>query len=389
MTALQLRRLAVLALALGCTGTAWAEDAYVVGLSAAVTGPGSGTYAPVQEAIALYFNQVNARGGVNGKPVRILVEDNQASPQRAAADAKKFVTQDNVLLLMNASLSSTYAPMVAEAQQSKTPLFFAGAVCPPEVYPKADPLLFCSTAFGARFDSRFALGFIKSVAKQPVKLGLVSMSIPVSRGEVDFAEKEAPSFGITPVDNESIPPPTANYAPFATKLLGANPNWVYSWAPWVTQVKTLEALRAAGWTGAYIAFAHINAEDELLRLKDDKFYVFGANAFFQDDTATHRAIKAAAEKQKTAYPATQLTEGWIAAQVLEAALKQSGWPTSRARVLGAMDQVQADLGGLRGGPLAWTPQNHFRTAQSYRVYRWDGVKNAVVLAKDWTTLEVK
>ena len=46
--------------------------------------------------------------------------------------------------------------------------------------------------------------------------------------------------GMTPVDKEVIPPPTADYTPFATKLKDAGPDWVYSWAPWVTQVRTLE-----------------------------------------------------------------------------------------------------------------------------------------------------
>ena len=57
-------------------------------------------------------------------------------------------------MLVNTSLSSTYAPMVAEAKRAGVPLYFAGAVCPKETYPPADPLQFCSTAFGAKLDSQ-------------------------------------------------------------------------------------------------------------------------------------------------------------------------------------------------------------------------------------------
>ena len=73
---------------------------------------------------------------------------------------------------------------------------------------------------------------------------------------------------MTPVDKEVIPPPTADYTPFATKLKDADANWVFSWAPWVTQVQTFEALRRLGWTGDYITWAHIEAEAELARIKD-------------------------------------------------------------------------------------------------------------------------
>ena len=68
--------------------------------------------------------------------------------------------------------------------------------------------------------------------------------------------QQAPGLGMTVVGKEVIPPPTPDYTPFATKLKDAGANWVFSWAPWVTQVRTLEALRRLGWKGDYIAWAH-------------------------------------------------------------------------------------------------------------------------------------
>ena len=114
------------------------------------------------------------------------------------------------------------------------------------------------------------------------------------------------------VDKEVIPPPTPDYTPFATKLKDAGANWVFSWAPWVTQVRTLEALRRLDWKGNYIAWAHIEAEGELARLKDGSFYVVGANALFQEQLPIHQAIAAAAKSAKLTYPVEQLSEGWIA-----------------------------------------------------------------------------
>ncbi len=367
-----------------------AKDPYVVGFSMAVTGRGSGIYAPIKDAFDLYFKEVNARGGINGHPVKILIQDNAAQPSKAAAQAKKFVTHDKVILLMNAALSSTFAPMIKVAKRYKVPIFFAGSVCPKEVYPpSADPMQFCSTGFAAKYDSRFALSFIKEQSKGPINLGLVAMNIPVSRGEIDFAEKLAKTMGIKVTDKEAIPPPTPDYTPFATKLKSTGPNWVYAWAPWVTEVKTLEALRKLGWKGRYIAFAHIQAEDELARLKDDNFYVFGTNAFFSDDLEIHKAIKEASLKEKTIYPYTKLVEGWIAAIVLEEILKKVSWPPTPEKVRAAMNEVKAETKGLRGGSLVWTKDNHFRTVNYYRVYKWDSAKNKIVTVKDWTPLDVK
>jgi ABC-type branched-subunit amino acid transport system substrate-binding protein len=186
-----------------------------------------------------------------------------------------------------------------------------------------------------------------------------------------------------------IPPPTADYTPFATKLKDANPNWVFSWAPWVTQVKTFEALRRLGWQGDYIAWAHIEAEAELARIKDPKLYVIGANSLFQDNAPIHKEIAAAAKQGNARYPAEQLTEGWVGGLVLEAALKGAGWPTDAAKIRAAMENVKVDTKGLRGGPIEWSKTNHFRSHQYYRVYRWDSAKSAIVQAMDWKAYDVK
>jgi branched-chain amino acid transport system substrate-binding protein len=366
-----------------------AQDAYVIGLTGALTGPPSSTYAPAVEALRLYIDRVNAAGGVNGKQIRLVIQDDSAEPSKAAANVKKLITQDNAVLLINATLSTTYAPVVAEAKRAGVPLLFASGVCPKEVYPPADPLQFCTTAYAANYDSRATLAFVKETAKEPVRLGLVAMAIPLSRAEMDYAEQQAPGAGMTVVDKEVVPPPTPDYTPFATKLKDANANWVFSWAPWVTQVRTFEALRRLGWSGDYITWGHLEAEGELARLKDPKLYVTGANALFQENLPVMREIADAVAKARSKYPANQMAEGWIAGMVIEAALKGAGWPADAAKIRAAMETVKVDTKGLRGGPIEWTKDNHFRTRQYYRVYRWDTAKSAIVQAKDWVAYDVK
>jgi branched-chain amino acid transport system substrate-binding protein len=367
-----------------------AQDAYVIGVSAALTGPSASTNAPPIEGLRIYVDRLNAAGGVNGKKIQLILQDDQGEPSKAAANAKKLLTQDNVKLLILSSLSSTFAPVIAETRRANVPLMLMGAVCPKEVYPpNADALQFCTTAYAGGYDSRATLNFVKETAKEPVRLGLAAMAIPLSRGEIDYAEEHSKTVGMTPVDKEVIPPPTADYTPFATKLKDANPNWVFSWAPWVTQVKTFEALRRLGWQGDYIAWAHIEAEAELARVKDGRFFVIGANSLFQDKLPIHQEIIDEAKKASVRYPAEQLTEGWIGGLVLEAVLKGAGWPADAAKIRTAMESVKVDTKGLRGGPIEWSKDNHFRTKQYYRVYRWDPAKSAIVQAKDWVAYDVK
>jgi hypothetical protein len=54
-----------------------------------------------------------------------------------------------------------------------------------------------------------------------------------------------------------------------------------------------------------------------------------------------------------------------------------------------MNNLKVDLKGLRGGPLEWTADNHFRTTQHYRVWHWDAAKQAIIQIQDWQAIPVK
>jgi ABC-type branched-subunit amino acid transport system substrate-binding protein len=205
--------------------------------------------------------------------------------------------------------------------------------------------------------------------------------------EIDFAAGEAPRLGMSVVYKEGILPPTEDYTPFANGIKDAGANWVYSWAPWVTQIRTYEALRQIGWSGSYVTWAHTEAEAELERIKDPKLYVVSANALFADALPIQKEIVATMNEAGSKSRPEQMTEGWIAGMIVEGALKGAGADATPAKVRTALQNLKVDMQGLRGGPLEWTSENHFRLKQYYRVYHWDGAKIAPV--KDWFAYEVK
>jgi ABC-type branched-subunit amino acid transport system substrate-binding protein len=364
-----------------------AQETYTIGLTGAMTGPAAGTLGPAVEGLRIYVEKLNAAGGINGRKVNLILQDDSAEPSKAATNVKKLISQDNVPVLVNASLSSTYAPMLADTKRAGVPVLYMGAVCPKEVLPpNADALQFCSTGFAQTYDSNAALAYVKSVAKGDVKVGYAAMAIPISRAEIDFASAAAEKMGFQTVAKEVIPPPTPDYTPFATKIKDAGANWAFSWAPWVTEIRTFEALRRLDWQGEYLTIAHLEAESELPRVKDPKFYVMGANSFFADGLPIHKEIAEAAKTYGAKYPTSQMTEGWLGGLALEAALRKAGWPVTPEKVAAALSDLKVDTKGLRGVPMVWTKDNHFRTQQAYRVYRWDG--NKIVVQQDWKIYEV-
>jgi branched-chain amino acid transport system substrate-binding protein len=356
-------------------------------MSAAITGPASSTYAPTYEAYKAYFKRVNDAGGINGQKVEIAYEDDRGEPQRAAANAKKLA--EGSVLMVNASTSATYKPFMTESETEKLPLLFGGGVCPREAFPPASPLIFCSTSFGSKWDSRFALGFIKEqAAGKKVKVGFAAQDIPLSRIELEFAEQLAKEMGLEPIPVVVVPGNTPDFTPFAQKLKDAGADWVLSWALWHVEVGVFEALSRIGWQGSYLLYGHQQTQDELARLKAGNLYAFGGNTLFMENLPIHGEITNLVKGQTT-HPAHYMAEGWVSAMVLEAGLKKCGWPCPKDKLATALASVSVDTRGLRGGPIEWTADNHYRKNTYYKVYRWDPSKSAIAPVGGWTRLEIK
>jgi ABC-type branched-subunit amino acid transport system substrate-binding protein len=360
---------------------------YRIGMSAAITGPASSTYAPTYEAYKAYFKRVNDAGGINGQRVEITYEDDRGEPQRAAANAKKLA--EGSILMVNASTSATYKPFMTESETEKLPLLFGGGVCPREAFPPASSLIFCSTSFGSKWDSRFALGFIKEqAAGKKVKVGFAAQDIPLSRIELEFAEQLAKEMGLEAIPVVVVPGNTPDFTPFAQKLKDAGADWVLSWALWHVEVGVFEALSRIGWQGSYLLYGHQQTQDELARLKASNLYAFGGNTLFMENLPIHAEI-ANVVKGQTTHPAHYMAEGWVSAMVLEAGLKKCGWPCPKDKLATALAGVSVDTRGLRGGPIEWTADNHYRKSTYYKVYRWDPAKSAIAPVGGWTRLEIK
>src|SRR2546425_1714559 len=385
-----MRRLAVTVLAALLVVASAATPALAqsrIGMSAAIPGPASSTYAPTYEAYKAYFKRVNDAGGINGQKVEIAYEDDRGEPQRAAANAKKLA--EGSILIANASPPATYKPFMTESETEKIPLMFGGGVCPREFFQPANPLILCSTSFGSKRESRFALGFIKEQAGgKKVKIGFAAQDIPLSRIELEFAEQLAKEMGLEAIPVVVVPGNTPDFTPFAQKLKEAGADWVLSWALWHVEVGVFEALQRIGWHGNYLLYGHQQTQDELGRLKAGNLYAFGGNTLFLENLPIHTEIVNLVKGQTT-HPAHYMAEGWVSAMVLEASLKKCGWPCPKDKLAVAMAGVSVDTRGLRGGPIEWTADNHYRKNTYYKVYRWDPTKNAIAPVGGWTRLEIK
>lgn len=110
------------AFALAFSGAAAAADDIPIGVNMPLTGAfaASGTF--VAEGARIAADEINARGGVLGKPLRLVIEDNKSNPTEAAAVAEKLIVRDKVPVMMGAWGSSLTLAVMPKLMQYKVPM---------------------------------------------------------------------------------------------------------------------------------------------------------------------------------------------------------------------------------------------------------------------------
>lgn len=89
-----------------------------IAVAGGMTGPGAAAGQEVLDSAQLYFDRLNADGGINGRPVELLVFDDENDPQKAAEVARQIVSDGRPLLVIGHTISSASVaagPIYAEA----------------------------------------------------------------------------------------------------------------------------------------------------------------------------------------------------------------------------------------------------------------------------------
>ena len=113
---------AVLAATLSCGKKGSGGSEILIGEYGSLTG-GIATFGiSTRDGSQLAFDDVNSRGGVLGKPVKLIVEDDQSKPEEAATVVTKLINQDHVVAIIGQVASSHSLAAAPICQSNKIPM---------------------------------------------------------------------------------------------------------------------------------------------------------------------------------------------------------------------------------------------------------------------------
>ena len=111
--------LAVAALA---AGPALAADNIKIGVDGPFTGGSSSMGVSMRDGVRLAVDEINKSGGVLGKQIELIVEDNKSNPTEAVATAEKLIVKDKVGVMMGAWGSTLTLAIMPKLEEYKVPM---------------------------------------------------------------------------------------------------------------------------------------------------------------------------------------------------------------------------------------------------------------------------
>jgi branched-chain amino acid transport system substrate-binding protein len=377
---------AALAAALSASVASAQEKSYKIGYIADLSGPMQDNFAPVYEAFDFYVKDLNARGGINGVPVRLFVRDDGLDATRASSAALELITSEGVNSIWGMSQTRTHLAVYQVAARNKAPAVAMFSGIKEVMAPK--PLPYAYSA-GHVFEVAGEVSG-KAIAQTTGGKGMMicnSIQAPGGVAACQYAESAAKAAGLQ-TGTVLFPPTLTEFGAIAQRMMAMKPTIVAAHAPAGQNVGLIRALRGAGFDGPILLGAHGLNEAPLIAALQGvgglgKVQILSRFASPDDQGKEVSALRAAAAKYGKKSPlSTTSVMGWSLGRIMEASLKKCGYPCSGEQLNTTLEGISVDMGSLMGAPVKFSPTDHVGPT-FWRIYQFDEASKTFKSGSKW------
>ncbi len=326
VAALGLSGLAALALSTasckGSEGAPAAADSWTVGSYLSLSGPETKFGVDTREGIELAIDEVNRAGGVKGKPIKVLFEDDKSRPEETNNKVLQLIDRDKVVALLGEVASGRSRVGGIAANKKRVPM-----ITPSSTHPditQIGPFVFrvCFTddvqgQMGARF-------VVQSLKRKRVGL-LYAVDDLYSSGLAKEFREEARRLGAEIVIEKGYLKSETNYTTYIDELRDAHPEAIYAPIYYTAMVPIARQAKAAGLKGDIFTGGDGWNAEELLKDAGEEM----DGAYFTNHSApdipwpTFQAFNKAYVDRYHHEPSALAATGYDAAKLLADAIGRS------------------------------------------------------------------
>ncbi len=363
--------LAVALSIVGCGGQGATEEVsqsaepVKIGAVLSLTGTYAGLGAAEKQALDLEVKRANDAGGIDGRQIELVIEDDATDEAKAVAAASKLIEQDNVVAILGASGTGQSMAMRGDIDRAGVPLIsMAGGTV---ITQKFDPQVF-QTPWSNTIVVPFVLDAIKAAGHTDI--ALLSDTGGYGKDGKPLIETSAAEKGLKIVASETFNPGDADMTAQLTKIRSSGADAVLIWTAGkeaATIMKNAEALGMREGDGVVPFFggsgqARVEFAEGAGPAAEG--FVFGTGKSLVPnnwgvDSEAYKVVNDFSTRYRQAYgqdPDIFAGHAFDAFSILTRALKTAGPDADAAALRDAIEGTQGLVGF--GGTFGFSAQDH-------------------------------
>jgi branched-chain amino acid transport system substrate-binding protein len=337
-----------------------AAPAIKVGAILAVTGPASFLGAPEAKTLEMLVEEINAKGGINGSRIELVIKDSGASPEKAISFAKQLIEEEKVFAIIGPSTSGETMKIKDIAEQGKTLLLSCAAaeaiVNPVAKYVFKTP----------QKDSDAVIRIFQQMKKMGItRIGVLSSNTGFGGAGKAQIEKLAPEHGIQIVLSEVYNSSATDLTAEVTKVKAAKVQAIVNWSIEPAQAIVIKNARQMGLTLPIFqshGFGNIKYVQAAGAAAEG--VIFPAGRLLVADTLSDKnaqkalllAYKKSYEEKYKEDVSTFGGHAFDAMKILEQAMKAAGPGADKDKVRNTIENMKGLVG--TAGIFNFTPTDH-------------------------------
>jgi branched-chain amino acid transport system substrate-binding protein len=250
------------------SASAQSKEPIKIGFSMALTGPLAANGKQTLLGMKIWEEETNAKGGLIGRPVKLVYYDDQSNPSTVPGIYTKLLDVDKVDLVVSGYATNMVAPaMPIVMQKGKTFVsLFALDVNSEFKYPK----YFSVLPTGPDTKPSFTEGFFQVAMQQnpkPTTVALAAEDAEFSRNACEGARANAKKYGVNIIYDKSFPPGTTDFSPIVRAVQSANPDLFVVCSYPLSSVGIVLAVNEAGYKPKMFGGAMVGLQATVFKQK--------------------------------------------------------------------------------------------------------------------------
>ena len=358
-----------------------------IGASLPLTGEFAEPGEAAKRGYEVWMEMVNEAGGLLGRPVELVIKDDQSDQNLVVTDYNALIDQDQVDLLLGTFSSLLNIPASAVAERAQM-VYVEPAGGSPDMFNRGFEYLFFAQQATAPHQADLFSEWVLSLpeGERPTTAAYVAADDPFGAPVAEGIQEQLEAGGIETVYSEIYPPETVNFDAIASDIAAQKPDVVAQGSAGLQDgVNLITALSAAGYSPQQMFQASTpsfaDQYSDAIGIENTEGIFYAVSYHVDAPTPMNEEFLAAYRaKFNDEDPAEDAADGFAAAQVLQAAVEAVGSIDDQAAL---KDWLHENSVETILGELSWDETG--APEQAFLLAQWQNGDEEIVLPEESAT----